>query len=68
MESDSKNEGDKQTKTSNPISDDRHVPESPSFRCGSIDLNRIDRFLITCEFGFVLPGGILLWTLFLLFR
>ena len=68
MESDSKNEGEKQTKTSNSISDDRDVPEPDGFRCRSIDLNQINRFLIRCEFGYVLPCSIFLWIVFLLFR
>jgi len=68
MESDSKNEGEKQTKTSNSISDDRDVSEPYGIRCRSIDLNQINRFLITCEFGYVFPCGIFLWIVFLLFR
>jgi hypothetical protein len=68
MESDSKNEAEKQTKISNTISDDRDVPEPNGVRCRSVDLNRINRFLVTCEFGYVLPCSIFLWIIFLFFR
>jgi hypothetical protein len=68
MEGDSKNEGDKQTKTSNSISDDRNVHESSRIRCRSANLDQVNRFLIFCEFGYVLPCSIFLWIIFLLFR
>lgn len=67
MEGDSNDKGNK-TKTSDSISDGGHVSEPDGFRCGTIDLDTFNRFLIRCEFGYVLPGSLLLWTLFLLFR
>jgi hypothetical protein len=67
MEGDSKNEGEKQTKNSNTISDDSDVSEHPRVRCRSANLDQVNRFLILCEFGYVLPCGIILWTLFLIF-
>ena len=50
------------------LSDDSDVPEPDGFRCSAVDIDRIDRFFIACEFGYVLPCGIILWSLFLFFR
>lgn len=68
MDSDSKNEKGNKTKISNIISDGRDVPEPDGFRCGTIDLDTFNRFLIRCEFGYVLPCSVLFWIIFLLFR
>jgi len=61
------NEQGKKEKTSNSISNDSDVSEPARFRRGSNDANRFDRILMECEFGYVLPCGIILWTLFLVF-
>lgn len=50
------------------LSDDSDVPEPDGFRCSPADTDRIDRFFIACEFGYVLPCSIILWSLFLFFR
>ncbi len=60
------NEGKKE-KTSNSISNDSDVSEPSRVRRSSIDSDRFNRILLECEFGYVLPCGIILWTLFLLF-
>ncbi len=57
----------KKTKTSNTLLDDRNVSESIWIRRYSIELNQINRFLLESQFRYVLPGGILFWSLFLLF-
>lgn len=62
----SNNEGKKE-KTSNSVSNDSDVSEPSRLRCSSDDANRFNRFLMECEFGYVLPCGIILWTLFLIF-
>jgi len=62
----SSNEGKKE-KTSNSISNDSDVSEPARVRRSSIDSDRFNRILLECEFGYVLPCGIILWTLFLLF-
>lgn len=61
------NEKRKKTKTSNSISDDSNVSEPFRVRRNSDNVDEIDRFLLECEFGYVLPCGIILWTIFLLF-
>jgi hypothetical protein len=61
------NEQGKQKKVSNSVSDDRDVSEPFRIRRGSIDVDRFNRILLECEFGYVLPCGIILWTLFLIF-
>jgi hypothetical protein len=63
-----KNEEDKQKQISNDFSDDRDVPKSLWIRRTSGDFDRVDRFLLECELGLVLPCGILLYALFLLLR
>ena len=62
----SSDEGKKE-KTSNSISNDSDVSEPARVRRSSIDSDRFNRILLECEFGYVLPCGIILWTLFLLF-
>ena len=62
----SNNEQGKKEKTSNSIFNDSDVSEPARFRRGTIDADRFDRILLDCEFGYVLPCGIFLWTLFLL--
>jgi len=63
-----KNEEDKQKQNCNNFSDGRYVPESLWIRRTASDLNTVDRFLLECELGLVLPCGIVLFTLFLLLR
>jgi hypothetical protein len=63
----SENEGDKQKEAGDTIPDDRNVSKSIRVRRGSIGTDQINRFLVECEFGYVLPCGILLWTLFFIF-
>jgi hypothetical protein len=63
-----KNEEDKQNQNCNNFSDAGNVPESIRIRRTTGDLNTVDRFLLECELGIVLPCGILLFTLFLLLR
>lgn len=60
------NEQGKQKEVSNSISDDRDVSEPTRFRRSSIDVDGFNRILLEREFGYVLPCGIFLWTLFLL--
>ena len=61
------NEQGKQKEVSNSISDDRDVSEPSRIRRSSIDVDRFNRILLECELGYVLPCGIVLWTLFLIF-
>jgi len=61
------NEQGKQKEVSNSISDDRDVSEPSRIRRSSIDVDRFNRILLECELGYVLPFGIVLWTLFLIF-
>ena len=61
------NEQGKQKEVSNSISDDRDVSEPARIRRSSIDVDRFNRILLECELGYVLPFGIVLWTLFLIF-
>jgi len=78
MEIDSKNEKQQLTKDQNDgesesrkmgdiISYDSFIFESNGIRCSSIDFNRVNRFLIGCELGIILPCSIFLWVIFLLF-
>jgi hypothetical protein len=61
-----KNEEDKQKQISNDFSDDRDVFKSFWIRRTSGDFDTVDRFLLECELGLVLPCGIFLYALFLL--
>lgn len=61
------NEQGKQKEVSNSVSDDRDVSEPLRIRRSSIDADQIDRILLECELGYVLPCGIILWTIFLIF-
>lgn len=63
-----KNEEDKQKQNCNNFSDAGDVLESIRIRRSAGDPNTIDRFLLECELGIVLPCGIVLFTLFLLLR
>lgn len=63
-----KNEEDKQKQNCNNFPDFGDVPESIRIRRSTGDFNTVDRFLLECELGIVLPCGILLFTLFLLLR
>lgn len=63
-----KNEEDKQKQNCNNFSDDCDVLESIRIRRSTGNLNKVDRFLLECELGIVLPCGIVLFALFLLFR
>jgi hypothetical protein len=62
------NEEDKQTATSDSISNYRDVLKSPRIRRDSVDFDRINRFLIKCEFGIILPCSLIFWIIFLLLR
>jgi hypothetical protein len=48
----------------NNISNVRNVFKPIWFRCNTVDSNRVNRFLISSQFDFVLPIGIVLWILF----
>lgn len=63
-----KNEEDKQKQNCNKFPDFGDVLESLRIRRSTGDFNTVDRFLLECELGIVLPCGILLFTLFLLLR
>lgn len=60
------NEKDKKIAASDSISNYRNVPEPSRIRRDSTDFDQINRYLIKCEFGIVLPCSILLWIVFLL--
>jgi hypothetical protein len=62
------NEEDKQTATSDSISNDSDVSEPFRFRRSSTDFDKINRFLIKCEFGIILPCSLIFWIIFLLLR
>ena len=49
------NEENKQTATSDRISNYRDVSKSSRIRRDSIDFNQTNRLLIKCEFGIILP-------------
>ena len=73
MDSDSSDEKDIQeikgeSRLSDSLSDDSDVYESARLRCSTVDIDRVNRFFIACEFGYVFPCGIILWALFLFFR
>jgi hypothetical protein len=59
-------ENDK-AKTSNSIPNVRDVLQSVWFRRDADIVNQINRFLLWSQFGFVLPCGILLWIILLIF-
>jgi hypothetical protein len=63
-----KNEEDKQKQNCNNFPDAGDVPKPIRFRRSAGDPNTIDRFLLECELGIVLPCGILLFVVFLFFR
>lgn len=44
------------------------LPKPTGLRCGSDDIDRIDRFLIQSQLGFVLPVGTVLWIIFFIIR
>jgi len=62
------NEEDKQTAPSDRISNHRDVPKPTRIRRDSIDFNQINRFLIKCELGIILPCSVIFWIIFLLLR
>jgi len=79
MDSDSKNEKQELTQEQNDgepqsgemgdfISNGRNVSKPNGIRCSPIDFNQVNRLLIWCEFGIILPCSIFLWVVFLLFR
>jgi len=63
----SENEEDKQKEAGDTIPTFRNVFFTSRLRRSSVYSNKIDRFLIWCEFGIILPCGILLWTLLYIF-
>jgi hypothetical protein len=63
----SENEEDKQKEVGDTISTFRNVFFTSRLRRSSVYSDKIDRFLIWCEFGIILPCGILLWTLLYIF-
>lgn len=58
-----KNEEDKQKESGDNISTFRNVFFTSRIRRSSVYFDKIDRFLIWCEFSIILPFSILLWTL-----
>lgn len=54
-------------KISNNVPDDGNVLQPVWFRRDTNHANQINRLLLWCQFGFVLPCGILLWILLLIF-
>ena len=50
------------------LSDDSDVPEPHGLRRSAADFDRVNRFFIACEFGYVFPCSVILWTLFLFLR
>lgn len=67
-ESCNKNEEDKQTKNGDHFPNDRSIFKSFWLRRTPGVTYQINRLLLECELGIVLPCGILLWTIFLIFR
>lgn len=55
------------TKTSNIVSDDGDVLQSVWVRRDPDHVNQFNRFLLRSQFSFVLPCGILLWVILLIF-
>jgi hypothetical protein len=55
------------TKTSNIVSNDGDVLQSVRVRRDTNNVNEFNRFLLRSQFSFVLPCGILLWVIFLIF-
>jgi hypothetical protein len=55
------------TKTSNSIPNVRNVLQSVWVRRDSDPVDQINRFLLWSQFGFVLPCGLLLWIILLIF-
>jgi hypothetical protein len=62
-----KNEEDKQEEAGDNISTFRNVFFATRLRRSSVHFDKIDRFLIWCEFGIVLPCGILFWIILYIF-
>jgi hypothetical protein len=62
-----KNEEDKQEEAGDNISTFRNVFFTTRLRRSSVHFDKIDRFLIWCEFGIVLPCGILFWIILYIF-
>ena len=62
-----KNEEDKQEEAGDTISTFRNVFFTTRLRRSSVHVDKIDRFLIWCEFGIILPCGILFWALLYIF-
>jgi len=58
-----KNEEHSKAKISDRISTFRDVFFTPRIRRSPVHFDKIDRFLIWCEFGIIFPCGILLWTI-----
>jgi hypothetical protein len=59
------NDKRKQTKSSDPMSYDWALLESIRIRRNPVELDKINRFIIESQFRYVLPGGIILYALFL---
>lgn len=58
------NSNNEEGESRNNISHVRNVFQPIWFRCNTVDSNRINRFLIRCQFDFILPLGIIFWILF----
>jgi hypothetical protein len=67
-ESCNRNEEDKQTENGDHFSNDRSIFKSFWLRRTSGVTHQINRLLLECELGIILPCGILLWTIFLIFK
>jgi len=59
-------ENDKK-ETSNTLSTGGDVAQPTRIRRGTIDIDKINRFLIESQFSFVFPCTVFLWAVFLLF-
>jgi hypothetical protein len=67
MDVESNSDGEKEKESYN-ISASCPVFKSNGVRCGSDIPDGIDRFLIQCELGIILPFSFIFWSLFLLFK
>lgn len=67
MDVDANSKNGKEKKNSNNVSANSPISESDGFRCSSDFPDQLDRFVLQCQFGFVLPIGVFLWTLLFLF-
>ncbi len=62
-----RNDTKEKRQISNDLLNGWDVSEPIWIRCDSNNVDRIDRKLLECELGYVLPCGIILWIIFLLF-